>query len=616
MAERPDWPFHSLLAQLRPEAGWQLERACIASYSADVRVITAALLALGGHATEPEMGSRVQLVQAFRNLRGRVAFVVQRGRIHWPRNLPRVAALLDRFVFEADCDERWRSWHPKFAVMRWRHQESGEISWRVWLGSRNLTRDLSRDAGLLIAQSPEPASGQPVSGLRLAVKRLQTHLPHGASRFSGAEIDELERVCWVLPAGVTSMRVEWLDGGGKLPETPAQQQRVIIISPFVDVVGMQHVAGWMPSGKKPVVLSSEVELTRVCTQRPELAKTLDLLTCAAGVEEGTAYEQPAPHAADDAGDAERELDRSDEASAYHAKLIYMRRGREKRLWIGSPNLTDRGWCRNFELAAELISTASADRWGPVLEEIVKHASRFEPSEADVQALAQDKELEDLRKALCVELKCWQERRTQSVIVVAEHWPDAPPHGIELLVGLPWRDRQSVPWPWKKRELSLGELDHAECSDYLLFLLRKGEQEMGWLMQVPFRPPLDATRDSAAIAAYLGPHGYLDLIRTQLEPAKAAAPPWDAPGDHHGSRGAYVRSHLHLPSLEGLLRLYLRNPERLRAVAKTVTMLEKEAEKWDSDGALLPQARADLAAFRKLWNEVGVFLTAQADAART
>ena len=200
MAEKADWPVHSLLAQLRPEAGWQLERACIASYSADVRVVTAALLALGGHATEPEMGSRVQLVQAFRNLRGRVAFVVQRGRILWPRNLPKVAALLDRFLFEADCDERHRSWHPKFAVMRWRHQVSGELSWRAWLGSRNLTRDLSRDAGFLIAQSSESTASQLLPGLRSGVKRLQTHLPRWATRFSEAELDELGRARW-LPRG-------------------------------------------------------------------------------------------------------------------------------------------------------------------------------------------------------------------------------------------------------------------------------------------------------------------------------------------------------------------------------------------------------------------------------
>src|SRR4051812_24017539 len=108
MADQPDWPVHSLLAQFRPDPGWELDRACVASYSADVRVITAALLAFGGHATEPEMGSRVQLIQAFRNLRGRIAFVVQRGRIHWPRNLPKIAVLLDRIVFEAVCDERHR----------------------------------------------------------------------------------------------------------------------------------------------------------------------------------------------------------------------------------------------------------------------------------------------------------------------------------------------------------------------------------------------------------------------------------------------------------------------------------------------------------------------------
>src|SRR5204862_2011493 len=144
----------------------------------------AALLSFAGNANEPELGSRVQLIQAFRKLRGRVAFVVQRGRIHWPRNLPKIAGLLDRFLFAADCDERHRSWHPKFALMRWRRPEDGAIAWRAWLGSRNLTRDLARDAGLLLVQATDPASGHALLGLARAAKGLQNYLPSRASRYS------------------------------------------------------------------------------------------------------------------------------------------------------------------------------------------------------------------------------------------------------------------------------------------------------------------------------------------------------------------------------------------------------------------------------------------------
>ena len=136
------------------------------------------------------------------------------------------------------------------------------------------------------------------------------------------------------------------------------------------------------------------------------------------------------------------------------------------------------------------------------------------------------------------------------------------------------------------------------------------------MHAPFKPALDVERDSAAIAGYLGPEGYLALIRADLEPAKAAAPPWDAPNGKHGRRGAYDGRDLGLPTLESLLRLYLREPDRLHAVAKTVAMLETEAAKWHADSGLPAQARDDLVGFQKLWQEVGTFLTKRTHGAGT
>lgn len=613
-----DWPTHSFLAQLRPEPGWRLDRACVASYSADVRVVTAALLALAGSATEPEMGSAMQFVQAIRNLRGRVAFVVQRGRIHRPRNLPRAAALLDRFLFEADCDERERSWHPKFAVMRWVRPEDQAVTWRAWVGSRNLTRDLSRDAGLLLAESADAGAGNALPGLRSAVAELQSHLPRSAGRFAQADLDTLARVRWLPPAGVSRICVDWLDGSESgFPRIASPQQQVIVVSPFVDANGMRECLKWVPRGTRPIVLSSDIELGRICAAQRELAEILDLRTCPVGVEEGTPYEQPTPQAEEDAGDGEQETDRSDEVSGYHAKLIYMRRGREKRLWMGSPNLTGRGWSRNFELAAELVSTAAKDPWTAVLREVADRANRFEPDEIPANAINKERDIvEDIRKLLCAELVCHQERCDGSVSLVATRWPALPGEEIQLFVGLPWRDCELIAWPWSQLELSLGEIGLGACSDFLLFVLCRGEEETGWLMHAPFEPPLDEKRDSVAMADYLGPDGYLALIRAELEPAKVSAPLWDAPGNKRGRYGPQQWHELGLPTLEGLLRLYLREPERLHAVAKTVTMLEKEAAKWSADGALPAQARADLAAFQKLWKEVGTFLIEQTYGART
>jgi hypothetical protein len=613
MAETPrrEWPTDSLLAQLRPEPGWELDRACIASYSADLRVVAAALLALSGAGAEPESGSRTQLIQALQNLSGRVAFVVQRGRVQAARSLPQAAALLDRFLFDANCDEREQSWHPKFAVMRWKRPSGGGTAWRVWIGSRNLTRDLSRDVGLLLRQATDDGEGTLLSGLRWAVEGLQSKLPHSVRLFKDSELNTLARVRWRLPRGVNTMRIFWLDGRGSgFPKVEAPQQEVIVVTPFVDAGGLRQAKAWSENGTKPIVLSAESQLASACTD-PKLLHSLDLRTCSVGIEEGTCYETPAPHARADATETEREVDRSEEAAGYHAKLIYMRRGRARRLWVGSPNLTNRAWSRNFEIAAELHSDGVADPWGPLLRQIAHHATEFEPPSASLPADAETAEvLEQARKVLSAEFRCHQERRHSVVTLFGTHWPESPAPGIELLVALPWDQLESRPWQWGQAQVSLGPVELAACSNLLEFLLRRGDEQTQWIMRAPFRPALDGRRDSAAIASYLGPEGYLALIRAQLEPESAADVPWDTLSPTKRGRGVLGRREVALPTLEGLLRLFLREPGRLAAVKRTVETLQEHASKWHADSGVSDDAKANLSAFEQLWREVGETLASR------
>ncbi len=621
MSGQPDWQTHSLLAQFRPEPGWVLDRACFATYSADIRVVTAALLAVAGVTNDPESGSAVQLVQAFRDLRRRVSFVVQRGRIHWPRNIPQVSGLLDRFIFEANYDERGhsgRSWHPKFAVMRWRRVDDDAISWRVWLGSRNLTRDLSLDAGLLLIEDADRESGNATPELKKAVETLQAHLPKHGAQFAQRELDELAKVQWISPPGVKKIKIHWLDGASNhFPQPDGLQQEAIVISPFVDRASMHRTTGWIKAGK-PILVASPVELQRECQSHPELTKALDLRVRAPAIEEGISYEPPADLVTQDQGEGEGEIDRRDEARALHAKLMYWRQGKEKRLWIGSPNLTSRGWSRNLEIVAELLSVAPKDPWGPVLREIAEKAERFTLLEAAADSENETQDLlENVRKDLSAEFVCHQQRKGDVVGVVAKQTLHIEA-GVSLWVGLPWAGNAPVQWPDGADRISLGPVPLSACSDLLLFLLRKDGNEVGWLMHGPFSPPLGEPRDQASLAEYLGPRGYLQLIRAELEATSAgSAPPWDSPpqgrgGSQHGSWNRYD-----LPTLEGLLRLFLRDPEHLQKVADTVAMLEKEAIKWESDdAAVTPEVRRDLISFQELWRSVGKHLTDRAVSSET
>ena len=94
-------PTLPLLEALRPPPGLRTDRAILSAYSAEPRVLVSLLFALAGRDDDSGSGSRVALARTLDELRGRVAFVLQRGRIAAPNAAPRVLALLDRFVRES-----------------------------------------------------------------------------------------------------------------------------------------------------------------------------------------------------------------------------------------------------------------------------------------------------------------------------------------------------------------------------------------------------------------------------------------------------------------------------------------------------------------------------------
>src|SRR5271156_4259226 len=147
------WPTFSFTDLLRPPEGWRTEHALLSTYSADLVVIVTALLALTGcDLDHRRTGSRVELVKAIEALRGRVCVLAQAGRVAIPTTFRPILKLLDKFVKTVDADETFSSWHPKVSLVRYQNiEDAGDQQWRVWLGSRNLTRSLNWEAGLVLA---------------------------------------------------------------------------------------------------------------------------------------------------------------------------------------------------------------------------------------------------------------------------------------------------------------------------------------------------------------------------------------------------------------------------------------------------------------------------------
>src|SRR5229473_352079 len=160
------WPTFSFTELLSPPEGWRTDCAILSTYSADLVVVVTSLLALTGcDLDNRRTGSRVELVKAIESLRGKVCILAQTGRMAVPKTFRPILKLMDKFVRTVDANETVSSWHPKASLVRYQSLEDPtDFQWRVWLGSRNLTRALNWEAGLFLV-SQSDGNGLRIDGL-------------------------------------------------------------------------------------------------------------------------------------------------------------------------------------------------------------------------------------------------------------------------------------------------------------------------------------------------------------------------------------------------------------------------------------------------------------------
>ncbi|WP_409191985.1 hypothetical protein [Bradyrhizobium sp. RDM4] len=224
------WPALSFLEGLRPGPGENVELALLASYSADMGSIGATLLALAGKDTDAGRGSPSDFADAVERLRGKVRIVIQRGRLAKMRRTPRIAAVLDQFVREVDFDEATHSWHPKAALVQTRGVD-GEIGWRLWIGSRNLTECVNRDIGLLLISAAK--GGAPIPGADELARALADRAALKGLRAASVAAT-IAKVAWRPPAGVRVERILWSTGSGDqlVPVPAVGTNEVVVVSPL------------------------------------------------------------------------------------------------------------------------------------------------------------------------------------------------------------------------------------------------------------------------------------------------------------------------------------------------------------------------------------------------
>jgi hypothetical protein len=585
----------SYLDAVRPEPGWRTECAFLASYSADLVALVAALLALAGLDDDRGSGSKVDLANAVDALADRVRLVVQAGRLVAPTKTPKILAILDRYVREVILNESEASWHPKAALTKQVTDDGKAAKWRLWIGSRNLTRDLSWDIGLALIGQPGGRGGD-VPGIPELGQTLARHANLPALS-PGKVRSELREVRWEAPPGcsIPSLRLLGGDLPRTLPPEPPRVRKLVVVSPFLDGTVVGQFGRWGNAETQRTLVSTLPELARLANQT---GKPL------AGFRELLYLDAPLPDAlfADDRADKENATsqDEEPEPRGLHAKLIYAESAGGRRIWTGSANATQRGWNGpNVEIIAELEVTPEVVTG---LAEFVESATTVRHDELGETREPDEIEerLEQARKHVASSWGVTQRHDDRGPVLVNPTDPNPPDSGVTMSVGL--LGGPQVLWQRGATLVPLPRVAAGELTELVCCRLGIGERSVSWLQRAPIDPPPGEERDRQALARYLDPRTFLLWIRSLLtgEPCGDGGGGWDDdPTPSVGRKTGKAGPTWWAPTIEEVLRSWTRDPSSLALIDKKVRQYLKLYEE-QVDGEMTPEERAVVSEFHMTW----------------
>jgi hypothetical protein len=507
------WPKFSFTEVLKPPEGWATNHAILSTYSADLVVIVSSLLALGGYELDGDRpGSRVELVRAIEGLRGRVRILAQEGRVPIPSKRLSILKLLDKFLWTVALDETERSFHAKAALIRFHKIYDRKTQWRIWLGSRNLTRALNWEAGLVIASRPD-GKGQKIEGLADVAEAFAARAKL-AGLAAGSVRAELSKLTWECPVGCEVTRVSMLgtrrdDGFPKpLPDT----ERMFIISPFLDAATVRAAGKWGGPKTCRTLVSTDLEFQRLLRDDKSVFEGFDNLC-----------RQPLPDLpAEGAVNIEEEnraaieVAESEEAppQGLHAKLLFAAKGKRRQLWVGSANATERGWeGRNIEIVAELAVNQEVAEG---IEAFVDTCERCTPVVTEPKEDEDEQALEKARKTLSGKWPLRQLIDNGELHLVAMSPPPVtdPQISIEVAaMGGAWKT-----WPPEADRVPLARAREWERTDFAQVRVGLRGVVCAWVQVAPCEPPPDDARDTGLISQYLNPNTFMSWMRSMLTDA--------------------------------------------------------------------------------------------------
>ena len=597
------WPKFSFTELLAPPDGWATDHAILSTYSADFVVIVTSLLALRGYELDDDRPrSRVELVRAVEGLRGRVRILAQKGRVPIPSKQLPILKLLDKFLWAVDLDETERSFHAKAILIRFHKIDAPrETQWRIWLGSRNLTRALNWETGLVLA-SRSDGKGQKIEGLAGVVEAFAA-LAKLPGLTPGSVRAELSKLTWECPSGCEVKRVSLLGPGREngFPKPPADTERMFIVSPFLEAGTVRAAGKWGGPNTRRTLVSTDLEFQR-------------LLREDGGVFEGfgNLCRQPLPDLPaqgavniEEESRAAIEVAESEEAppQGLHAKLLFAAKGKRRQLWIGSANATERGWeGRNIEIVAEIEVDEEV---AAGIEAFVDTCERCTPVLAEPKEDQEELALEKARKALSGKWPLRQLISGGELYLVATSPPPVsdPQISVEVAaMGGAWKL-----WPAGVDRVPLGRVREWERTDFVQIRARLRDMVCAWVEVARCDPPPDDARDTGLISQYLNPNAFMWWMRSTLT---GAAPDggggdWDSDDDQpkgKASKRSRVLDAGAMPTVEEILRAWARDSAAFRNADEKVRTYLAELERRAAE----TNAEADselLRTFRAMWERL-------------
>jgi hypothetical protein len=468
---------------------------------------------------------------------------------------------------------------------------------------------VNRDIGLLLVSGAK--GGAPVPGADELAHALADRAALKGQR-STALAATIAKVAWRSPAGVRVERIRWSTGIGDqpVPVPPPGTDEVVVVSPFVDKPFLARQAPETTKPARRVLLTTMREIERI---GPSLATFEELLALDAPdypigdsePDSQNAASAPDRNAADD---EEEEVGRG-----LHAKLLFMRSGQKRRLWLGSANATMRAWTgRNAEVTAELLVTEPVEKG---LRALLGSARLVKAPSIEHSPDAAALEEEALERARAQVAARWAAQLgIDDKGARLTHRSDLHPSGphpdesdIVLEVGALYGEL--AVWSAQQIVVELGPVAAAERSEFVRLRVSRGGKALSWLQRAPAEPPFGEDRDRAAFVRFLGARGFLLWLAGLLaDDGREGEGDWtnDEPQQRAGP-GANPALDSSLPTLEEMLAAWTRDPDKFleieRRVSQYLPAVLEQAKQEEPHTAKMLERFDDL--WRKLRSGLGV-----------